>query len=199
MLPTVQLSNPLPTSHDLPLGKPPSPSQLGHLQCQLDILLLALASLTPLKIGDLQQAAKELKLTSFPINGAESEPLSHPRQWRSQTGDFTVERARSLVMLIGHLAQAYQELLRRAVTLMEQMQEQGKDATRTTLLGEYLANFQDVYTAYRIAEGQSLWDDLTPFAFKLLIDLLFYSAPNGHRRLWLVLLDEAQGLVYETV
>lgn len=199
MPPTVELSNPLPMSHDLPLGKSPSPTQLGHLQCQLDILLLALASLTPLKIGDLQQAAKELQLTTFPINGAESERLSHPRQWRSQTDNFTVERARALVILICHLAQEYQELLRRAVTLMEQMQEQEKDATRTTLLGEYLANFQEVYTAYRIAEGQSIWEELTPFAFKLLIDLLFYSARNGHRRLWLVLLDEAQGLMYETV
>lgn len=199
MPPTVQLSNSLPTSRDLPLGKSPSPTQLGHLQCQLDILLLALASLTPLKIGDLQQAAKELQLTSFPINGAESDLISHPRQWRSLTDNFTVERARSLVILICHLAQEYQELLRRAVTLMEQMQEQGKDATRTTLLGEYLETFQKFYTAYRLEQSQQIWEDLTPFAFKLLIDLLFYSARNGHRRLWLVLLDEAQGLMYETV
>ncbi len=33
---------------------------------------------------------------------------------------------------------------------------------------------------------------LTQLALKLLIDLLFYSGPNGHRRLWLALLDRAR-------
>jgi len=32
-------------------------------------------------------------------------------------------------------------------------------------------------------------DVLTQLALKLLIDLLFYSGPSGHRRLWLALLD----------
>jgi hypothetical protein len=72
---------------------------------------------------------------------------------------------------------------------MEQMQEQGKDPALTALLGEYLNNFQAVYSPYRLAVGQSVWKELQPFAFKLLIDLLFYSATNGHRRLWLVLVE----------
>ena len=100
-----------------------------------------------------------------------------------------MEEARSLVVVICHLARRYQELLRRAVTLMEQMQEQGKDPALTALLGEYLNNFQAVYSPYRLAVGQSVWKELQPFAFKLLIDLLFYSATNGHRRLWLVLVE----------
>jgi hypothetical protein len=35
-------------------------------------------------------------------------------------------------------------------------------------------------------------DALSHLALKLLIDLLFYSSPNGHRRLWLALLDRAR-------
>jgi hypothetical protein len=35
-------------------------------------------------------------------------------------------------------------------------------------------------------------EQLTQLALKLLIDLLFYSGPNGHRRLWLALLDRAR-------
>jgi hypothetical protein len=34
--------------------------------------------------------------------------------------------------------------------------------------------------------------ELTNLALKLLIDLLFYSSPGGHRRLWLALLDRAK-------
>jgi hypothetical protein len=34
-------------------------------------------------------------------------------------------------------------------------------------------------------------DFLVRLAFKLLIDLLFYGAKNGHRRLWLALMDHA--------
>ena len=33
---------------------------------------------------------------------------------------------------------------------------------------------------------------LSQLALKLLIDLLFYSSPSGHRRLWLALLDRSQ-------
>jgi hypothetical protein len=34
-------------------------------------------------------------------------------------------------------------------------------------------------------------DLLTRLALKLLVDLLFYSAPGGHRRLWLALIDRS--------
>jgi hypothetical protein len=34
-------------------------------------------------------------------------------------------------------------------------------------------------------------DQLSHLALKLLIDLLFYSAPSGSRRLWVALLDRS--------
>jgi hypothetical protein len=155
----------------------------------LDVLLLALTSLTPLEATDLQRAIQELQLEQFQLDPKFGGPLSHPRQWGSDKNVISIEEARSLVMIVCHLARDHQELLRRAVTLMEQMAEQGKDPARTALLGEYLMNFQELYSPHRFPKVQSPGQELQPFAFKLLIDLLFYGATNGHRRLWLVLLE----------
>lgn len=188
MPPTVPLSAPPLNWQDLPLSASPNSAKLAQIKAYLDVLMLALASLTTLETVDLSQTMEELQVKSLRIPSAVSAPLSHPQQWWSDTENISMEEARSLVLVICHLARRYQELLRRAVTLMEQMQEQGKDPALTALLGEYLSNFQGVYSPDRVTVGQSFGEELQPFAFKLLIDLLFYSATNGHRRLWLVLL-----------
>lgn len=189
MPPTVQLAASPLNWQDLPLVDSLNSAKLAQIKENLDILMLALVSLTPLETSDLQRAVQELQLEKLPINPDVSSPLSHPRQWWNNPDVISLEQARSLVMIICHLARNYQELLRRAVTLMEQMQEQGKEPGKTALLGEYLANFRELYTTYCSVEGQSSEETLQPFAFKLLIDLLFYSATNGHRRLWLVSLE----------
>ena len=189
MPPTVPLSAVPLNWQDLPLANSLNSTKLDQVKGYLDILMLALASLTPLEIADLYQAVQELKLEQLRIAPEINVPLSHPQQWWSNADNISVEEARSLVVVVCHLARRYQELLRRAVTLMEQMQEQGKDPALTALLGEYLNNFQVLYSAYRSTVGQLAWEALQPFAFKLLIDLLFYSATNGHRRLWLVSLE----------
>jgi hypothetical protein len=42
-------------------------------------------------------------------------------------------------------------------------------------------------------QGENVSPDLlTQLALKLLIDLLFYGGPNGHRRLWLALLERVR-------
>lgn len=196
---TVQLPEPPPNWRDLPLTHSLNAVKLGQMQACLNILTLALASLIPLETADIQSAANQLGLENFQVNSEFSVPFSSPQQWQSDDNTISIEEVRSRVILICHLARQSQELLRRAVTLMEQMQEQDKDASKTALLGEYLANFQKSYSVYRLAKAQSVGEDIQTLAFKLLIDLLFYSATNGHRRLWLVLLEETPGLTNETV
>jgi predicted Zn-dependent peptidase len=103
-----------------------------------------------------------------------------------------VEEARSLVLIICHLAKQHQELIRRAVALLEQMAEQNSEPHRVALLGDYLDTFSNTYQE-RMEQGQNVSpDQLTQLALKLLIDLLFYSSPNGHRRLWLALLERSR-------
>ncbi|MFM7190696.1 MAG: DUF3038 domain-containing protein, partial [Microcystaceae cyanobacterium] len=54
-------------------------------------------------------------------------------------------------------------------------------------------NFRDCYTAYDPQHPLMTPEDWQRFAFKQVIDLLFYSLKNGHRRLWVVLLERLQG------
>ena len=98
--------------------------------------------------------------------------------------NLTPETTRSLVKLICNLAKQHQELIRRAVTLIEQVFAQNKEPERTALLSNYLQKFR---LLYQEREGNKLElppEKLSPLAFKLIIDLLFYSETNGDRRLW---------------
>jgi hypothetical protein len=102
-----------------------------------------------------------------------------------------VEEARALVLIICYLAKQHQELIRRAVALLEQLTEQNREPHQAALLGDFLDTFSNTYQE-RMEDGESTSpDQLTNLALKLLIDLLFYSAPNGSRRLWLALLDRS--------
>jgi hypothetical protein len=158
------------------------------------VLLLALASLIGLTEAQFREAVQTLQLPRFAPLSSASDPLVHPRQWRTTNAQsFSLPEARSLVLVITYLAQQHQELLRRAVSLMEQQTELGQDPTQTTLLGGYLTNFRECYQAVNPHHSLMSPADWQRFAFKQVIDLLFYSLSNGHRRLWLVLLERLQG------
>ena len=104
-----------------------------------------------------------------------------------------MEEARSLVLIICHLAKQHQELIRRGVGLLEQVTEQNKELHHTALLGDYLDRFINLYQE-RIDQPHDISlspESLSQLALKLLIDLLFYSGNNGHRLLWLAIFDAA--------
>jgi hypothetical protein len=102
-----------------------------------------------------------------------------------------VEEARSLVLISCHLAHHHQELIRRAVTLLEQLTEQQQEPHQSALLGDYLDRFCNAYQE-RMDDGEETSPSkLTHLALKLLIDLLFYSAPQGARYFWLALLERS--------
>ncbi|MGL5035670.1 MAG: DUF3038 domain-containing protein, partial [Microcystaceae cyanobacterium] len=167
---------------NLPLLRSPNDQQLAKMQLDLDLLFLALVALADLDIKTVQLAVGELGLQHLLLNPSPDSRLSHPKYWRVTSGEvLSLEEVRSLVLLICNLAHKHQELLRRSVTLMEQMEEQGKDAAKTVLLGNYLDNFQELYRGYRPTEGVINPLDWQYFSFKQLIDLLFYGARNGDR------------------
>jgi len=188
----------LPESHsraDFPLANPPDPSQLDNIKAQLDLVLLALESLVGITSEAMLQAATELKLEALVADRVglwrlrQSSPLRRGQGGRKK---LDVEEARALVLISCHLAKQQQELLRRAVALLEQLTAQQQEPHRTALLGDYLDTFSNLYQE-RMDQGDLLSpDSLTPLALKLLIDLLFYSAPSGPRRLWLALMDRAK-------
>ena len=193
MRPTVK--TPAPKWEDLPLAQAPDAEQLDNIKAHLDLVLLALEALAGIGSEAILQAAQELNLESVIADRVGLWRLRQSNPLRKSSGGrkkLDVEEARSLVLIICYLAKQHQELIRRAVSLLEQMTEQNKEPHRTALLGDYLDTFSNTYQE-RMEEGDNGSPKiLYQLAFKLLIDLLFYSAANGHRRLWLALMDRAR-------
>lgn len=178
---------------DLPLVRSPDPAQLDNIKAQLDLVLLALEALAGIGSEAMLQAAADLNLSEIVADRVGLWRLRQSSPLRKGQGRkrLDVEEARSLVLIICHLAVQHQELIRRAVTLLEQLTEQGKEPHQAALLGDYLDSFTNFYQERMQEEDQAPTSDLTYLALKLLIDLLFYSSPNGSRRLWLALLDRS--------
>lgn len=169
-------------------------SELEKTRCHLDLVLLALEAIANISSEEIIQAAQDLELES-----AIAARLTH-----SQFGSFNpkddfraskkldVAEVRSLVLIICHLANQHQELLRRGVNLLEQVTEQNESPHQTALLGNYLDKFINYYQA-RIANSQhTSLESLSHLAWKLLTALLFYSGQNGHYLFWMAIFEAVQ-------
>lgn len=191
---TTKTATSQPSWEDLPLGQTPDPIQLDNIKTQLDLVLLGLEALAGIGSEEMLKAAADLNLESMISDRVSLWRLRQSNPMRKSSGGrkkLDVEEARSLVFIICYLAKQYQELIRRAVALLEQMAEQNSEPHRVALLGDYLDTFSNTYQE-RMEEAENASSDwLTQLALKLLIDLLFYSSPNGHRRLWLALLERS--------
>ncbi|MBN3962057.1 MAG: DUF3038 domain-containing protein [Nostoc sp.] len=185
-----------PNSQWEDLIKLPAPNtvQWDNIKTQLDLVLLALETLTGIGSEAMLSAATDLNLESrVPDRVAlwrlrQSNPLRKGQGGRKK---LDVEEARSLVLIICYLAKQHQELIRRAVGLLEQMAENNREPHQAALLGDYIDAFCNTYQE-RMEEDEKISTDLlTNLALKLLVDLLFYSATGGHRRLWLALIDRS--------
>ncbi|OCR01397.1 hypothetical protein BCD67_23375 [Oscillatoriales cyanobacterium USR001] len=173
----------------------PEPTQLDNIKAQLDLVLLALEALAGIGSDAMLRVAAELNLESVVADRVSLWRLRQSNPLRKSQGGrkkLDVEEARSLVLIVCHLAKQHQALIRRAVALLEQLTEQNREPHTVALLGDYLDTFINTY-ADRMEDAEDLTSEmLTQLAFKLLIDLLFYSSPDGHRRLWLALLDRSR-------
>lgn len=190
---TIKPDTSKPAWEELTLASQPDPAQLDNIKAQLDLVLLALEALANIGSEAILQAAADLNLTDVVADRVSLWRLRQSSPLRRGQGRkrLDVEEARALVLIICHLAKQQQELIRRAVALLEQLTEQNREPHQAALLGDYLDRFSNTYQE-RMEEGEATpSDQLTYLALKLLIDLLFYSAPNGSRRLWLALLDRS--------
>ncbi|GAB4528482.1 MAG: DUF3038 domain-containing protein [Pleurocapsa sp.] len=168
----------------------PDAEQLDNIKSHLDLVLLALEAIASISSEAILQAAQELGLESVVGDRVALWRLRASNPHRKSSGGrkkLDVEEARLLVLIICYLANKHQELIRRAVSLLEQVSEQNKPPHKTALLGDYLDRFIDFYQE-RI-ETKISSESLSHLAFKLLIDLLFYSGDRGHRLLWLAIFE----------
>lgn len=179
---------------DLTQLSTPNTVQWDNIKTQLDLVLLALETLAGIGSEAMIRAASNLNLESkVPDRVAlwrlrQSNPLRKGQGGRKK---LDVEEARSLVLITCYLAREHQELIRRAVGLLEQIAETNREPHQAALLGDYIDAFCNTYQE-RMEESEEISTDvLSHFALKLLVDLLFYSSPGGHRRLWLALIDRS--------
>ena len=205
--PTNATATPVATKwEELTLTSKPTPVKLRDMEVKLDLLLLALKTLAAIGIETLVRVASQLqlesavadKLTEIGVFCGEVEKTDgfsspHSSLPEEEGKGRKIDEARSLVLIISHLARQHQSLIRRAVALMERSASQNSDTA--TLLRDYSDRFNEVYQKYFLSEERMDRTDETSvlrarekLAFKLLIDLLFYSDSGGHRRLWFTLL-----------
>jgi hypothetical protein len=178
----------------LPLAVVCDPVQLDNMKAHIDLVLLALETLANIGSDAILQAAAQLKVKTAIADRVTLWRLRQSSPLRNSSGGrkkLDVEEARSLVLIACHLAKQHQELIRRAVALLEQLTEQNRPPHQAALLGDYLDAFANAYQE-RMSEAENTPTEmLEHLALKLLIDLLFYSGPGGNRRLWLALLDRS--------
>ncbi len=170
------------------------PNQLNNIKTYLDLVILTLEAIANITSDRILQAAKELELESVINNRVVLWRLRQSNPLRNSSGGrkkLDVEEARSLVLIICYLAQQEAEVLRRAVSLLEQVTKQNKPPHQTSLLGDYLDNFTNLYQERMIETTENNPLNLQSIALKLLIDLLFYSGANGHRLLWITILERS--------
>ena len=180
---------------DLNPPKLASQVQLENIKSHLDLVLLAIEAIANISSEAILQAAKDLNLESVIGDRITLWRLRAANPQRKSSGGrkkLDVEEARSLVLIICHLAHQHQELLRRAVSLLEQVTEQNQPPHQTALLGDYFDRFVNYYQERIETLGKYESETLSYLAHKLLIDLLFYSSQNGHRLLWIAIFDAAK-------
>jgi hypothetical protein len=177
-----------------PLTGTPTPQQLQSIKAQLDLVLLALESLTGLGSEAMLSTATHLGLSDLLSDRVNLWRLRQASPLRKGQGrkKLDIDEARALVLVITHLALDHQTTIRQAVAHLEAALDQGRPPHRTAMLGNYLDAFVNAYQERMEADQASTPDDLNPLALKLLIDLLFYSNPDGSRKLWLALLDRSK-------
>lgn len=204
--PTNTTTTPVSTKwEELTLFPKPDLLRWQQIEVKLDLLLLALKSLTGIRTDALARVAAQLQLDSVVANkliligevwgevektGGVSVFSSLPEE---QQKAHQIDETRSLVLIICHLARQHQALIRRAVALIEQIGSQNSETQTVALLKDYIHNFNEVYQQYCLLTDSKIdlkTETREKLAFKLLIDLLFYSDSGGHRRLWFGLLTD---------
>jgi hypothetical protein len=165
-----------------------APAQLSEIAREIDLVAIAIVALTQLDREALRQVARDLELESIVSGWLERWPLNRDT-YRSQSD---VQLLRSLVIMLHHLAVSHQALLRRNISYWQKTTQYHQLPLQSPSLADYIGNFITMYQTRFGADNRASFEILTQTALNLLIDLLFYSSPNGHQRLWRALLLRAE-------
>jgi len=207
--PTNATTTPISTKwEELTLLPKPDGAPLQQMGVKLDVLLLALKTLAEIRIDALGRVAAQLQLESVVAHKLDrigmvcgetdkaDDFFAYSSLPEEQQKAHKIDEGRAIVLIICHLARQHQPLIRRAVALIEQSTSERSDTP--ALLKNYSDRFNAVCRQYSLTRTEDLTrtgkmpvlrEPTEKLAFKLLIDLLFYSDSGGHRRLWLTIIS----------
>jgi hypothetical protein len=180
---------PTPTAKwdDLSIKSMPELPQLDNMKTQLDLVLIALESLGKITSEAMIQAAHELNLEAIVADRVSLWRLRQSNPQRKRSGGrkkLDVEEARALVLIATYLAHRHQSQIRQAVSSWEYLAQQQQSPQQDPLLADYIDTFINIYHE-RMENSPSISSAvLMQVSLKLLLELLFYSGPQGHKRLW---------------
>jgi hypothetical protein len=175
---------------DLSLQSTLDSAQLNQMAIELDLVTIALAALTQIDRGEMQQIARDLQLESTISAWIDEWPAC-----RSTQAHLDADLVRSIVLVVNHLAQEYQVSIRRNIYYWQQTVEYNLLPLQSPSLADYIDNFIKIYQVRLGDRSQSSFEALSETALNLSIELLFYSSPNGHQRLWKALLERTQSQI----
>ncbi|PSB58998.1 DUF3038 domain-containing protein [Chamaesiphon polymorphus] len=164
-----------------------APSHLYEIAREVDLVAIAIMAMTQLDRVALQQVARDLELDSIVSGWVENWP-SNRNTYRSS---IDIQLLRALVIILHHLAREHHSLLRRNISYWQKTNQYHQLPLQSPSLADYIGNFITMYQTRFGADNRESFETLTETALNLLIDLLFYSSPNGHQRLWNALLQRA--------
>ncbi|MFB2938939.1 DUF3038 domain-containing protein [Aerosakkonemataceae cyanobacterium BLCC-F154] len=169
---------------ELTLTSSLDPVQLSNMKSQLDETFLALEALAGVDEQAILTAASQLNMPSA------EERMDIWQRNQPENERLNLEDLRSLTLIINHLAKQHQELIRRAVALLEQLTEEQRELQTSSLLNDYINTFSKLYSEGMKHQTILSKEALTQLALKKIMDLLFYSTSSGHQRLWFSLLEK---------
>lgn len=177
------------------MDSPDIAPQLQSIKAHLDLALLALEALTGISSDAVLKTAQRLGLEEFFGDRLSLWRMRQSSPLRKGKGrkNLDIEEAQALTLVICSLARQYQGKIRQAIAKLEQLSPQKQSLHQEPILADYLEHFHQLY-----CERMMQWEAVSPsylekLSLKLLVDLLFYSAPNGDRRLWIALWDHSLG------
>jgi hypothetical protein len=180
---------------DLVLNTEIDRPQLDRMAENLETIAIALVALAQIGKAEIDGAARDLQLETSGLPPASTlvsgwiESWSFPPIESRQRLD--VKELRVLVLVISHLAQEYQTLIRRTIGYWEQTIEYRQLPLQSPALADYISNFIKIYQERSSKPTDLSIEDLSDTALDLTIELLFYSSPAGHQRLWNALLQRS--------
>jgi hypothetical protein len=180
---------PAPTTKwdDLAIKSIPELPQLDNMKTQLDLVLIALESIGKITSDSMIQAARHLNLEDIVADRVSLWRLRQSNPQRKSSGGrkkLDVEEARALVLIASYLANQQQSQIRQALSNWEKLAQQQQSPQQDPLLADYVDSFINIYHERMENDPPISSEVLMKASLKLLLELLFYSGPNGHKRLW---------------